>query len=101
MGECAAYAPSAPALSRLARIMLVSIGLGALLFIAQANREALEAALGPKEIVVALLIVGGGLGYFLFLFLSGAVTLGEVRAALRRERAAAGSEAGLPPSLDG
>ena len=95
-----AYAPSGRAMSRLIRIALVSAGLGLLLFLGEQNRVALERALGAKEIAVAALILGGGVGYFVFLFVSRAVTLGEVRAAFRREKSAPGGAGGLPPGMD-
>lgn len=101
LGARGAYAPSAQALSRFVRIVLVSAGLGLVLYIAQANRAALEAVLGAKEVAVAVLILGGGIGYFVFLFLTRAVTLKEVRAAMRREKGAPAGGGGLPPSLDG
>lgn len=95
------YAPSSQAMSRLIRIALVSVALGAALFVFQANREAVLDVLGSKEIAVAVLIFGGGLSYFIVLFLVRAVTIGEVRAAFRRERGATGEGGGLPPGLDG
>jgi putative peptidoglycan lipid II flippase len=95
------YAPSSQALSRLVRITFVSALLGAALFAFQVNREAVLGVLGNKEIAVAVLIFGGGISYFIVLFLVRAVTIGEVRGAFRRERGAAGGGGGLPPSLDG
>jgi putative peptidoglycan lipid II flippase len=95
-----AYAPSAKATWRFSRIVAVSAALGAALWIAAANRELLIAELGSKELAVLALILGGGSSYFLLLFLTGSVTFGELRAAFRRERAATGSEGGLPPGLD-
>ncbi|HRE44929.1 MAG TPA: murein biosynthesis integral membrane protein MurJ, partial [Terricaulis sp.] len=101
LGARGAYAPSAQAISRFVRIVLVSAGLGLVLYIAQANRAAIEGLLGPKEVAVAVLILGGGISYFVFLFLTRAVTLAEVRAAMRREKGAPAGGGGLPPSLDG
>ncbi|HRO03776.1 MAG TPA: polysaccharide biosynthesis C-terminal domain-containing protein, partial [Terricaulis sp.] len=95
-----AYAPSAAAMSRLVRIAMVSAGLGFVLWFGQQNRAALEAALGAKEIAVGLLILCGGIGYFVFLFISRAVTLGEVRAAFKREKGPLGGGGGLPPGMD-
>ncbi len=95
-----AYAPSAQAMSRLVRIAIVSAALGAALVLAQANRAALEAMLGPKEVVVAVLIMAGGLSYFVMLFLSRGVTIAEVRGAFRRERGPANGGGGLPPGAD-
>ncbi len=96
-----AYAPSPRATWRLSRILIVSAGLGAALWFAAVNRDALEALLGSKELAVLALIIGGGLSYFAVLFLTGSVTVGEVRAALRRERGATAGAGGLPPGLEG
>lgn len=101
LGRRGDYAPSGRALNRLVRITLVSALLGAVLFIFQLNREAVLEVLGNKEIAVAVLIFGGGISYFIVLFLVRAVTIGEVRGAFRRERGAANGGGGLPPSLDG
>jgi putative peptidoglycan lipid II flippase len=95
-----AYAPTARAYGRIARIALASAALGALMWAAGANRAMLEAMLGPKEIVVALLILGGGTLYFVLIFILRAVTIGEVRSAFKRERGPDGG-ASLPPGLDG
>jgi len=95
------YAPSKQAMSRLIRIALVSALLGVALFLFQSNREAVLDVLGNKEIAVAVLIFGGGVSYFIVLFLVRAVTIGEVRAAFRRERGAPAGGGGLPPGLDG
>ncbi|MDX2274198.1 MAG: murein biosynthesis integral membrane protein MurJ [Hyphomonadaceae bacterium] len=96
-----AYAPTASAYGRLARIALASAILGAVLWFGGANRAALEAMVGgSKEIAVALLILGGGTFYFILAFALRAVTVSEVRAAFRRERAPEGGVS-LPPSLDG
>ncbi len=100
LGKRGAYAPSAQAMSRLFRIMLVSAGLGAALFLGQQNRAVLEAALGGKEIVVGALILAGGVLYFVFLFISRAVTLGEVRAAFKREKGPPGGGGGLQAGLE-
>lgn len=91
-----AYAPSAKATWRFTRIVLVSAALGLALWLASANREALEDVLGNKEFAVVALILGGGTAYFIVLFLTGSVTVSEVRGALRRER-----EGGLPPKAAG
>ena len=96
-----AYAPSAKATWRLTRIALVSAALGAALWIAAANRDPLVGELGSKEVAVAALILGGGIGYFIVLFLTGSVTFGEVRSALRRERGPTDGGGGLPPGADG
>lgn len=95
-----AYAPSARANSRLVRIALVSAALGVALYLAQADRAAIEPIVGGKEALIAILIFGGGASYFLSLFLTGSVTVSEVRAAFRRERGAASAAAGLPPGVE-
>jgi putative peptidoglycan lipid II flippase len=94
------YAPGKQATSRLVRIALVSLALGVALYVCQVNREALIAALGSKEAAVAVMILGGGTAYFIVLFIVGAVTFSEVRAAFQREKGAPAGSAGLPPGLD-
>jgi putative peptidoglycan lipid II flippase len=96
-----AYKPTSQALARLLRICLASGVLFAVLWFGGAERDALEAALGSKEAAIALLILGGGIFYFIVAFLVRAVTISEVRAALRRERGPASGGGGLPPGLDG
>ncbi|MBC7767648.1 MAG: murein biosynthesis integral membrane protein MurJ [Phycisphaerales bacterium] len=96
-----AYAPSAKATWRLGRIILVSAALGAALWFAMANRPAVEAYFGSKELAVLALILGAGVSYFALLFLSGSVSLREVRGAFRREPGPAGGGGALPPGLDG
>jgi putative peptidoglycan lipid II flippase len=96
-----AYQPTPSAFARLLRIAIASAILFVVLWFGNANREALEAALGSKEAAIALLILGGGTFYFLVAFLVRAVTVSEVRSALRRERGSANGGGGLPPGLDG
>jgi hypothetical protein len=79
----------------------VSAVLGGALYLCQLNRDAVVALLGNKEIAVATMILGGGTAYFIVLFLVGAVSFAEVRAAFRRERGPAGGGGGLPPGFDG
>lgn len=96
-----AYQPTPSAFARLLRIGLASAILFAVLWLGNANRDTLEAALGSKEAAIALLILGGGSLYFIVAFLVRAVTISEVRAAFRRERGAVNGGGGLPPGLDG
>jgi putative peptidoglycan lipid II flippase len=96
-----AYQPTPSAFARLLRIAIASAILFVVLWFGNANREALEAALGSKEAAIALLILGGGTFYFLVAFLVRAVTVSEVRSALHRERGSANGGGGLPPGLDG
>ncbi|MES2035715.1 MAG: murein biosynthesis integral membrane protein MurJ [Pseudomonadota bacterium] len=97
------WTPSPAAWSKLARILVASVLMGAILFAGGHYREVLEAplqgvrllGLGAKEITVLLVcMVGAGL-YPPLLFLSGGVTLAEVKAALRRRPGAAAA-----PPLD-
>ena len=62
------------------------------------EKARLIALLGSKEAVVAALIFASGFFYFPLLFVMRAVSIGEVRAAFRRERGPAA--AGLPGGLD-
>ncbi|GAM97216.1 proposed peptidoglycan lipid II flippase MurJ [alpha proteobacterium U9-1i] len=96
-----AYGPTPAAIGRLFRILLASAILFAMMWFAVANRSYLEAQLGSKEAVVALVILGCGSLYFVVAFLVRAVTISEVRAAFRRERGATGGGGALPPGLDG
>jgi putative peptidoglycan lipid II flippase len=97
-----AYGPTAGALLRLLRIGAAAAIMGAAMLWAGLNREMVEAALGGKEFAIAAIILGGGTGYFILLFLVRGVTFAEVRAAFRREPGpAAGAGGGLPPGLDG
>ncbi len=103
-----AYAPSAKATWRFTRILLVSGALGAAMWLAASNRDLIEGwfgwsrgdLFGPKEWAVLATIVVGGLSYFALLFVTGSVTVKEVRAAFRREKGA--QDAGrLPPGGEG
>lgn len=99
------YAPSAKAIWRFTRIVLVSAAVGAGMWVAAENRNLVEAwfawsaghALGPKEWAVVSIILVAGTSYFILLFLTGSVTLSEVRAAFRRAPAGGGA---LPPGAD-
>ena len=101
LNRSGAYAPTPAAYARLGRILLASAVLFAVMWTANANRAAFDAALGSKEAAVATLILAGGTLYFVVAFLVRAVTIGEVRAAFRRERGPAGGGGGLPPGLEG
>ncbi len=94
-----AYQPTARAWSRLVRIVGAAALLGALLWLAGANKAALIERLGSKEVLVAALIFAAGIFYFPVLFAIRAVTFGEVRAAFQRERGPTGG-AGLPGGFD-
>jgi putative peptidoglycan lipid II flippase len=97
-----AYAPSAKATWRLTRIAMVSAALGvAMWFAAVANRDLLIETFGSKELAVLTVILGGGTSYFVFLFLTGSVSIREVIGAFRRERGAPSGGGGLPPDVTG
>jgi len=95
-----AYGPTALAWTRLVRIALAAGALGAVLWLAGANRAQLEAMLGGKEMLILALIPVAALVYFPLLFVLRAVTVGEVRAAFRREPGARGGGGGLPGGFD-
>jgi len=97
------WTPSPAAWSKLVRVLVASVLMGAILFAGGHFRAVLEAplqgvsllGLGAKEITVLLVcMVGAGL-YPPLLFLSGGVTVTEVKAALRRKPGVA-----APPSAD-
>jgi putative peptidoglycan lipid II flippase len=80
--------------SRLIRIGIASAVLGAVLVAAQVYRPMIEAPIaaltehGAKEIALVLTTGVGGLVYLVLLFLTRAVTIGEIKGILRRERRA-------------
>ncbi len=79
------YAPSAAAVSRLVRIMIASGLLTGLLYLAGETRSLYEPwLLHRKEIAVILAVGVGAVIYLVLLFALRALTLQEIRAALRR-----------------
>jgi putative peptidoglycan lipid II flippase len=96
-----AYGPTPSAYGRLLRIFFASAVLFAVLWFANANRPLLEAQFGGKEGAILVVILGGGTLYFATAFFVRAVTIGEVRAAFRREKGAPAEAGGLPTGLDG
>ncbi len=96
-----AYGPTPAAFGRLLRILLASVVLFGLLWLASLNRAHLETQLGSKEAAIVVVILLGGLFYFAFAFIVRAVTFQEVRAAFRRERSAPTGGGALPPGLEG
>ena len=101
------WRPTLQAQSRLVRIVIATLAMGAVVAVAASMRETIIAPfttllpIGGKEL--AVLCVSGG-AFFVFVvvaFLLRAVTLAEVRGAFRRERGPAGGGGGLPPGLDG
>ncbi|MET0183443.1 MAG: hypothetical protein ABW199_11205, partial [Caulobacterales bacterium] len=73
---------------------------GALLVLAGMNRDLLERILGSKELVMAALAFAAAGLYFPLLFVLRAVTLGEVKAAFRRDPGPRGGGGGLPAGFD-
>ena len=88
------YRPGASAISRLGRILIASAALGAVLLFSEIFRPAIEAPIdailshGAKEITLVLTTGVGGLVYLVLLFVTRAVTVGEIKGLLRRERRA-------------
>lgn len=91
------YRPSPAAASRLARILLASVGLGLVVGVASWARPMLQApvadlmallgaAHGAKEITLALVVAVGGLTYVVLAFATRAVTVGEVKGLIRKAR---------------
>jgi putative peptidoglycan lipid II flippase len=88
------YRPGPSAVSRLFRVLIASIVLGVILFGAQWARPMIEAPIaavldhGAKEIALIGVTGVGGLVYLILLFVTRAVTIGEVKGLIRRERKA-------------
>ena len=88
------YRPGPSAVSRLIRVLIASIVLGVILFGAQWARPMIEAPIaavldhGAKEIALIGVTGVGGLVYLILLFVTRAVTIGEVKGLIRRERKA-------------
>lgn len=91
-----AYRPSPAALGRVARVAIAAAAMATLVWLAQTQRETLEALLGGKELALLAAVAMGGLSYAGFAFAFRAVTVRELRAALRREPGAA-----APTAIDG
>ena len=88
------YRPGPSAVSRLIRVLIASAALGAVLVLAQMYRPMIEAPIaaltehGAKEIALILTTGVGGLVYLVLLFVTRAVTIGEIKGLLRRDRRA-------------
>ena len=100
------YTPSAEAWSRIARIVLASAVLGAILGVASHYRDPFQAlfhgfhigyAVGPKELAILITTVAAALIYPPLLLASGGVTMADIRTALRRPAKIAAED--LPPAL--
>ncbi|HEX8568507.1 MAG TPA: murein biosynthesis integral membrane protein MurJ [Caulobacteraceae bacterium] len=98
------WRPGADAVRRLTKVLVASVVMGLVLLVAAANRGLLEAPVdgvtgghGGKELAVLVVSGLGALIYFALLFATRAVTVGEVKRALRGRRGGslpAGSEGG-------
>ncbi len=78
------YRPSTAAVTRLMRIIVASLGLGVLLAVASATRAYYEPLLfHRKEVALVLAVLLGGVAYVGLLFGLRALTLTEIRSALR------------------
>jgi len=91
------YRPSPVAASRLARILLASIGLGLVVGLASWARpmlqgpiEALLGAIGSdhgaKELTLLAVVAAGGLTYVVLAFMTRAVTVAEIKGLIRKAR---------------
>ena len=90
-----AWRPSPAFLSRMARVITSSLGMGAVLFVAGLNYERLSALLLAKEVAVVAVCGVGALVYAVLVVLFRAASPAELKAALRREPGAA-----TPTGLD-
>ncbi|MEH6665057.1 MAG: murein biosynthesis integral membrane protein MurJ [Brevundimonas sp.] len=88
------YRPGPSAVSRLIRVLVASVVLGLILLGAQWARPMIEAPVaavldhGAKEVALVGVTGVGGLVYLILLFVTRAVTIGEVKGLIRRERRA-------------
>ncbi len=91
------YRPSPAAASRLARILLASIGLGLVVGVASWARPALQAPIetllaalgsdhGAKELTLLAVVAAGGLTYVVLAFMTRAVTVAEIKGLIRKGR---------------
>jgi putative peptidoglycan lipid II flippase len=98
------YQPSLAATSKLIRALAASAILGGLLALTAWFRPTLQGALGwihlgaigPKEVLIGLIVVLAGCVYPVLLFATGGLTPAEMRTALRRKGATPQSPADLP-----
>lgn len=94
------WRPAPAALARLARVGIATAVMAAGVVLAAANRATVEAWLfGSKEVAVGAAILGGAVLYAAAAFAIRAVTVADVRLALRKEPGAGGPD--LPPPSDG
>jgi putative peptidoglycan lipid II flippase len=92
------YRPSPETLGRLARLLLASAVMAAVLAVASWQRPAIEALVfGSKELAITAVVLAGGVVYAAMCLAVRAIRLSEVRRALRREPGAPG----LPSAGEG
>jgi len=91
------YRPSPAAASRLARILLASIGLGLVVGVASWARPLLQAPVevllgalgsnhGAKELTLLVVVAAGGLTYVALAFATRAITVAEIKGLIRKAR---------------
>lgn len=91
------YRPSPAAISRLARIVLASIGLGVVVGLASWARPMLQAPIevllgaigsdhGAKELTLLVVVAAGGLTYVALAFATRAITVAEIKGMIRKGR---------------
>jgi len=84
------WRPGTAAISRVGRIAVASLALGLLVAVASHHRAQIEAPIaavldhGAKELALLMVTAVGGLVYVALAFLTRAVTVGEIRALIRR-----------------
>lgn len=100
------WRPTAAAQSRLVRIIIATLVMGAAVAVAASMRETIIAPfasalpIGGKELATLCVSAGAFAVFVVVAFLLRAVTLPEIRGALRRERGPADGGGALPPGLD-
>jgi putative peptidoglycan lipid II flippase len=94
------YHPGRRAMTRLAKILAASVGMGVLLALGSTARPLYEPfLLGSKELALLLVVGLGTLAYGAMLLGFRAVTPSEIKRALRRQPKAAGAEPPPEPDL--
>jgi len=85
LGRRKAYVPSPPAMTRIVKILIASLAVALLMALASSARGLFQPLLfGSKEIAVLLTVAVGGVAYLALLFGLKAVTLTEIKGAVRR-----------------
>lgn len=79
------YRPGRRLIGRLLRLCLASLAMATALALCAAHYSDLSRVLGGKEVALAVTAIGGGVIFVVFALILRAVTIEEVRSALRRE----------------